>query len=118
MTRSNDNWKTLGNRLKEERDYRGYSQKEIAEYLGISRPTVSLIENGERKVDSLELQKLAELYNTSVDNLLGDHQNKKANEEVELLARAAEDLSSEDRKEVLQFAEFLRSRESEETANE
>lgn len=110
MANENEEWQELGHRLREERKYRGYSQKEIAELLEISRSSVSLIENGERKINSLELQKLANFYNTTIDKLIERDEGTQSSREVELVARATEGLSSEDQKEVLRFAEFLRSR--------
>lgn len=111
MTTAKDEWKELGARLREAREYRGYSQEDIANCLNISRSSVSLLENGERKIDSVEMKKLADFYDTSVDALIGDlDADAEMQEEVALLARAAEDLSPEDREEVLRFAEFLKSK--------
>ncbi len=47
------------------------SQEELARALGVARPTVSQMENGERKICSDELVRLARLFNVSVENLLG-----------------------------------------------
>lgn len=109
MAKKKEEWQELGHRLREERKYRGYSQKDIAELLDTNRSSISLLENGERKIDSIELQKLAKFYNTTIDNLVVG-EDTQSRREVELVARATEDLSSEDQKEVLRFVEFLRSR--------
>ena len=102
----------LGARLKEEREYRGFSQEEIANHLGVSRSAISLMESGSRKVDALELRRLASLYQTSMETLTGTDQEEPEQESVRMVARAAADLSPTDREEVLRFAEFLRSRKS------
>jgi len=60
----------IGQRIKELRVKIGMSQQRLAEILGVSRPTISQIENGERKIFADELIKLSEIFNTSVDNLL------------------------------------------------
>ena len=57
--------KTL-QRLRTSRDYLGFSQDEVAKHLGISRTALSNIESGQRKVDALELKKLAALYQRSI----------------------------------------------------
>jgi len=46
------------------------SQERLAELLSVSRPTISQIENGDRKVSAEELIKLADIFNTSTDGLL------------------------------------------------
>jgi transcriptional regulator with XRE-family HTH domain len=62
---------SLGQRVKELRESYGISQQKLAEMLHVSRPTISQIENGERKIFVEELMKLAEIFNLSVEALLG-----------------------------------------------
>ncbi len=61
---------SLGQRIKQIRESLGLSQQTLAEKLGISRPSISQIENGERKVSAEELKKLAAIFNLSVDALM------------------------------------------------
>lgn len=61
---------TIGHRIRELRVKVGMSQQRLAEILGVSRPTISQIENDERKIFADELIKLSEAFNISVDNLL------------------------------------------------
>lgn len=63
-------YKKLGLRIKEFRESAGISQQALAEKLEISRPTVSQIENGERKIAADELIALSQVFNLSVDELL------------------------------------------------
>ncbi len=102
----------LGRRLKEEREYRGFSQEEIASHLGVPRSAISLIESGSRRVSAEELSRLAKLYQTTMESLAGHDQEAFQPEAVRLLARAATELSATDRDEVLRFAQFLRSRKT------
>jgi transcriptional regulator with XRE-family HTH domain len=97
--------KQLANRLREAREYLNLSQQFVADKTGIPRSAVSDIENGRRKVDSLELRKLARLYMYPVAYFLGEEE---ADEEVRALARAVTDLTEDDRAEVVRFAQFLR----------
>jgi len=64
-------YKELGNRIKKLREERGISQQRLADLLGVSRPTVSQIEMGERKVSADELLKISEIFDVSVEHLLG-----------------------------------------------
>lgn len=49
----------------------GYTQQGIADKLGVTKNTVSRWETGERALTVENLIKLAELYNTTTDFLLG-----------------------------------------------
>jgi transcriptional regulator with XRE-family HTH domain len=61
----------IGQRIKELRIKTGISQQKLAERLGVSRPTITQIESGERKVSSDELIKLAEIFDCTIDYLIG-----------------------------------------------
>ena len=101
----------LGARLKEAREYAGFSQEEVSTFLKIARSALSLIESGQRKVDALELKKLADLYNRSVDFFTGDDvEVGSTDEKVKHLARKVADLSDDDQAELERFADYLRSR--------
>jgi transcriptional regulator with XRE-family HTH domain len=95
----------LATKLREVREYLGLSQQYVADKTGIARSAVSDIERGMRKVDSLELRKLARLFMYPVGHFLGEEE---ADEEVRALARAVTDLTDDDRAEVVRFAQFLR----------
>ena len=95
----------LAKRLREVREYLNLSQQFVADKTGIPRSAVSDIEGGKRKVDSLELRKLARLYMYPVGYFLGDEE---AGDDVRALARAVTDLTEGDRAEVVRFAQFLR----------
>lgn len=58
-------------RLKELRIKAGYTQAETAQLLGISQPAYANYERGARQADYDTLSKLAEIFNSSVDYLLG-----------------------------------------------
>lgn len=102
----------LSKRIKEERKYSGLSQEEVARYLGVPRSAVSLKESGARPVSAEELSRLAELNQTTMKSLT-DHGAETVNpDSVRLLAGATAELSLTDRREVLRFARFPRSRTS------
>lgn len=95
----------LATRLREVREYLGLSQQYVADKTGIARSAVSDIERGVRKVDSLELRKLARLYMYPVGYFFGEEE---VDEEGQALARAVTSLTDGDRAEVVRFAQFLR----------
>lgn len=62
---------TLGYRLKKERERRKWSQKFVAEKIGITNTVLSNYERDYRDPDTTTLGKLADLYEISTDELLG-----------------------------------------------
>ncbi len=103
--------KVLGERLKEAREYLGFSQDQVATYLGIPRPAISLMETGQRKVEVLELKKLAALYKKSIAYFTGEEEAEISfGSDVKHLARKVSELSPDDREELGKFADFLRTR--------
>ena len=58
-------------RLKEVRKSKGLTQQDVAKYVGISQNNYSYWENGKVKIDNDSIKKLADLFNVSVDYLLG-----------------------------------------------
>lgn len=103
----------LGERLKEAREYVGLKQEDVAKKLGIPRSALSNIEAGSRKVDAIELARLAKLYQRPVAWFTGEDPHGVAGKtpaEVEYVARAAAALSRQDRQELARFADFLKSR--------
>lgn len=61
----------IGERLKVLRNKRNLLQKDLAEKLNLSQQTISLYESEKRQPDYQILQNIADLFNVSVDYLLG-----------------------------------------------
>jgi transcriptional regulator with XRE-family HTH domain len=61
-TRHPERYRQLLARLKEARKAAGMSQEKVAAALGVRQKYISKIETGERRIDPIELQELAELY--------------------------------------------------------
>ncbi len=64
-------------RLKDLREDNDFSQKYIAEYLQMKQPQYSRYERGLRDIPTDILIRLAKLYNTSTDYILGITDNQK-----------------------------------------
>jgi Zn-dependent peptidase ImmA (M78 family)/DNA-binding XRE family transcriptional regulator len=60
----------IGRRLQERRRTRGNTQQQVADRLGVSRPTVAAIEAGQRRFTPEFIVRLAEAYGVSVSNLV------------------------------------------------
>ena len=64
--------KTLGEKLKDLRQGRDYSQNQAADILGVSVSTISAYEVDTRQPPYDILRRYAELFHVSMDYLLGD----------------------------------------------
>lgn len=80
-------------KLKELREKNGYTQRNIADYLGVDQSFVSKVEKGERSFTSDMIERLASLFGIHVSALLSEK-----NEDIPSTACAfrASDLSAED----------------------
>lgn len=66
------------NKLLDARKAKGLTQQEVADFLGITRPAYTNIENGKRQPDNKVLIALAGFYGVTADYLLGIQDTKKA----------------------------------------
>ncbi|PRX29373.1 DNA-binding XRE family transcriptional regulator [Orenia metallireducens] len=73
-------------RLKELRTQKGIYQKELAEVLGVSRPTITQYEQGKRNPDTDMLNNIADYFEVSVDYLLGRTNKKNEMAKLEKIA--------------------------------
>lgn len=71
--------KTLGDSLRNAREAKNLTQKEVARITGINNKTISNYENGVSSPDPDTLKIFADIYETSVDYLLGRHEIVKEN---------------------------------------
>jgi transcriptional regulator with XRE-family HTH domain len=101
----------LGERLREARKYLGLNQEDVAAYVKIPRTALGDIESGQRRVEAIELTRLAKLYKQPVGYFIGEDASAAAlPAKVLFLARQAAELSDQDKEEVTRFVEYLRAR--------
>lgn len=101
----------LGERLREARKYLGLKQEDVAAYLSIPRTALVDIESGQRRVEAIELMRLAKLYKQPGSYFTGEDAAAAAlPPSVAHLARQAAELSDQDREELSRFVEYLRAR--------
>ncbi len=90
----------LARRLRRARDLAGLGQAEVAGELGLPRSAVSKMENGEQRVESVVLARLARLYEVPVSSLLAEEDgtaSSRGGAPAEALLRSAAGVSPEDR---------------------
>lgn len=61
----------LGSNLKRLRNRYNYTQQQVADKIGVTRPAYTAYEKGTRNPDSSMLSKLADVFDVSIDELLG-----------------------------------------------
>ena len=96
-------------KLKKLRQENNYTQKQIADYLNIDQGHLSNIENGKRNTTIDMIEKLCNLYNCSLEYIMGetDHykpqkiafRGKRTNNNLELIGKMNE---------IMRNLEFLR----------
>jgi transcriptional regulator with XRE-family HTH domain len=96
----------IGDRLRKAREAAGLSQGQVANLLGLHRPTVTEIENETRKVSAGELRQFSELYHVSLD-WLADNEFR-ANDKVKLAARKLTGLKQADLDTVMRIIDSFR----------
>lgn len=92
--------------LKNARERRNMTQKEVADRIGVAKSTYSLYESGQREPNVQTIKKISDVLNVSADELLGLS--------IEPLTFAAhfagENYTEDELDEILQFAEFVKNR--------
>lgn len=91
--------------LKSLRDMNNLTQQQMADLLGIQRPTYSRYENGERQPDFDLLCTISQKFNVSIDYLLGNDTPKTAIQ-VPVLGRVAAGVPIEAVENVIDYEEL------------
>jgi len=97
----------LGKRLEELRTEKRMTKKEVADYLQIDQSTYGKYELGKRQPDYETLDKLANLFNVSVDYILC-RTNVRTPIETIAAHHEGEDWTEEELEEIERFKEFVR----------
>jgi transcriptional regulator with XRE-family HTH domain len=103
--------KRLGEKLRDARKYLGLKQEDVAAHLKLPRTALVDIESGQRRVEAIELTRLAKLYKQRVSYFTGEEPSAVAlPPDVAHLAKQAAELSNQDLEELSRFAAYLRAR--------
>lgn len=100
----------IGNRLAVARKHAGLSQAQVAQLLGLPRPSITEIEAGRRRVSAEELVQFAEVYSVDLDWLAGrtEGQADALRDRLLLAARDVANLKSEDLEKVIALLTSLK----------
>ena len=86
----------LSSRIRQLRKSKGYTQKEFSKQLGTAQTTIANYEQGTRVPDTEKLNKMADLFEVTLDYLLGRDENKvavkKESEEIEVDISTADNI--------------------------
>lgn len=101
---------TFSDSIKKARLKSGYSQKDVANAVGVAKSTYSLYESGKREPNVDTIKKIASFLNTSGDILLGiedsDITTEKQNNDIKLLDLYRK-LNGEGQQRVIDYTEDL-----------
>ncbi len=114
------------NNLKILRKAKGLTQKEVADFIGISQNNYSYWENGKVKIDNGSLQKLADFFDVTVDYLLGREEKsspaqqesggivipEKYKDVAVAFHGGADNLTQADIDDIVRFIEFTKSKKN------
>lgn len=111
MAQPNEMRELLAKRIKEARKMAGLSQAQVANMLGLHRPSVSEIEAGNRQVSTEELTQLAEIFDVSVSWLVGEAAEKLETNDprLQLAARELSKLKPEDLERLMKMLAAMKS---------
>ncbi len=97
----------IAKRLRAARQQCGLSQGQVADMMGLQRPSISELEAGRRGVSAEELVKFAKIYGVST-SWLTKSRSEVADPSVELAARELTKLNTKDLDRVLQLLKTLK----------
>lgn len=96
----------VGNRIKQFRKRQGLTQEQVASYLDLSRPQISLIESGERSIDLNKLEKLANLFGINLAVFISEDEMQLSTELA--FAFRSDDVNESDLEKIAQFKRIVK----------
>ncbi|MGU0800505.1 helix-turn-helix domain-containing protein [Pseudomonas aeruginosa] len=99
----------MGKTIARKRKVAGYTQEEIADYLGIGTEAFSRIERGLVSPGIPKLYALAELFQCGIETFFVEG-SRRPNDQAEYLASLMKDMSTDDRAMVVSIIETLADR--------
>lgn len=103
------NYKAIGHKIRQIREGAGLSQEELGKLSGgLSAASISLYENGERRMSLETLSLVAGVLNIGFEELISDYAEDVPS--IRLALRADKELKSNEKaqKQILEFIEFVK----------
>lgn len=88
---------TIGKRIKNLREEKNLSAKEVAEFIDINQSTYSKLENDKKSISVSELKKITKFFGVSADNIIG---TSKPNEDIIFYMKTEKNMLNEDINEI------------------
>lgn len=113
MIESGTSAEAVGSRLRWAREQSGLSQGQVAERLGVHRPTISQLEAGRRHVRADEIAALARMYDVREEWIVRgiDMQDVRSDPRFTIAARELAKMKPEDLETILRLLSALKSRD-------
>lgn len=118
----------FGPTLKMLRRQRKFRQKDIADYLHVSRPTIAGYETKNKQPDFEKLEQLSSLFNVPIDYLvtginrvfpsLQENKDERYNLQLTQIANAFDSMTDKSRLDLIEYCKLLALRDREERLKE
>lgn len=116
------------NKMRELRKKKKMTMKELGKAVGVSESTISLYENGKHEPDLVTIKRIADILETSLDELLGREQSPPPDDwdvesafsdddSIRIMARGMGRMSPENRQKLLDVARTLFKEDFDEKGN-
>ena len=105
----------FGDKIKELRLQRGWTQQEVAERVGLKKSMISMLERNERKPSFEVLEAFADVFNVDLDMLAGDRRSQtdelrdmlKEKHSLRMLLSASAKLNESDIEQLIRLARLM-----------
>lgn len=105
----------FGDKIRELRLQRGWTQQEVAERVGLKKSMISMLERNERKPSFEVLEAFADVFNVDLDMLANDRRSQtdelrdmlKSNHKLRMLLSASSKLNESDIEQLIRLAKLM-----------
>ena len=107
MSNSYESLAFIGDRLREIRKSRGFSQQDVAEQMGLPQSNLSRIENGKQRLNLSVLARILSIYQMTLDDFFsGQDADRPVGQQEARILTLYRSLSPAEKREVEDYLEF------------